>query len=100
VVSLPQQDGDDIIVLASGSVVRVLLETGELDRLSITLCPELGGGARLFRDGQTGPVLVVAGVTTTETLSAASTTDPHHRLKHAQQRTPAHTTGTSRPLIG
>jgi dihydrofolate reductase len=39
-------------VLASSSIIRALLEAGELDRLSITLCPEVvGGGARLFEDG-------------------------------------------------
>ncbi len=44
--------GGDIIVLASSSVIRQLLAAGEVDRLSITLCPELvGGGARLFSDG-------------------------------------------------
>jgi riboflavin biosynthesis pyrimidine reductase len=32
-------------------VFRSLLAAGEVDRLSITLCPELaGGGARLFDD--------------------------------------------------
>jgi dihydrofolate reductase len=52
---LRKQDGGDIIVLASASVIRDLLEAGELDRLSITLCPELvGGGALLFGDGQAG----------------------------------------------
>lgn len=52
---LRTQDGGDIIVLASASVIRDLLEAGELDRLSITLCPELvGGGARLFGDGPAG----------------------------------------------
>jgi dihydrofolate reductase len=52
VKQLRQQDGGDIIVLASTSVIRQLLEADELDRLSITLCPELvGGGARLFADG-------------------------------------------------
>lgn len=41
--------GGDIIVLSSGSIMRTLLAAGEVDRLSITLCPELsGGGARLF----------------------------------------------------
>jgi len=40
---------------------------GELDRLSITLCPELpGGGARLFDDGPAG---------SSWSLIAASTTD-------------------------
>jgi dihydrofolate reductase len=49
VKQLRQQDGGDIIVLASVSVIRQLLDAGELDRLSITLCPELvGGGEPLF----------------------------------------------------
>jgi dihydrofolate reductase len=49
---LRQQEGGDIVVLASGSVLRALLEADELDRLSITLCPEVaGGGTRLFEDG-------------------------------------------------
>jgi len=38
--------------LASSSVIRALLAADEIDRLSITLDPELvGGGARLFEDG-------------------------------------------------
>ncbi|TFH33785.1 MAG: riboflavin biosynthesis protein RibD, partial [Anaerolineales bacterium] len=49
---LRQQKGGDIIVLASGSVIRSLLRADALDRLSITLCPEVaGGGALLFEDG-------------------------------------------------
>lgn len=49
---LRQQPGGDIIVLASLSVIKNLLQADELDRLSITLCPEVaGGGARLFEDG-------------------------------------------------
>jgi dihydrofolate reductase len=49
---LRDQDGGDIIVLASGSIIRALLEADLLDRLSITLCPALvGGGARLLEDG-------------------------------------------------
>ena len=49
---LRQQDGGDIIVLASGSIIKRLLRADALDRLSITLCPEIaGGGARLFEDG-------------------------------------------------
>jgi dihydrofolate reductase len=52
VKQLRQQDGGDIIVLASISVIQQLLEADEVDRLSITLCPELvGGGGRLFTDG-------------------------------------------------
>ena len=49
---LRQQDGGDIIVLASSSVIRALLAADELDRLSVTLCPTVsGGGACLFEDG-------------------------------------------------
>ena len=52
VSELRQQEGGDIIVLASSSVIKALLRGGCLDRLSITLCPEVAsGGARLFEDG-------------------------------------------------
>ncbi|MDX2969335.1 dihydrofolate reductase family protein [Kribbella solani] len=52
VKQLRAQPGGDIIVLASSSVIRALLAADEVDRLSITLDPELvGGGARLFEDG-------------------------------------------------
>jgi dihydrofolate reductase len=52
---LRDQDGGDIIVLAGASIIRALLAADELDRLSITQCPELvGGGARLFEDGPVG----------------------------------------------
>ena len=63
---LRQEKGGDIVVLASGSVIRGLLEAGELDRLSITLCPELvGAGARLFGDGPAGSSWSLAEVTPT-----------------------------------
>ena len=49
---LRQREGGDIIVLASRSVIKSLLRADALDRLSITLCPEVaGGGARLFEAG-------------------------------------------------
>jgi dihydrofolate reductase len=55
VKQLRGEGGGDVVVLASGSVIRALLAAGELDRLSITLCPELvGGGARLFDDVPAG----------------------------------------------
>ncbi len=39
-------------MLASGSVITRLLRADAVDRLSITLCPEVSGdGARLFADG-------------------------------------------------
>ena len=52
VEELQKQSGGDIIVLASSSIIRSLLQADVLDCLSITLCPEVaGGGAHLFEDG-------------------------------------------------
>jgi dihydrofolate reductase len=49
---LQREEGGDIVVLASGSVIRALLAADRVDRLSIVLCPQIaGGGARLFEDG-------------------------------------------------
>lgn len=51
VSGLRDTPGEDIVVLASSSVIRDLLAADLVDRLSITLCPEtVGGGARLFDD--------------------------------------------------
>jgi dihydrofolate reductase len=47
--ALRAEPGGDIVVLASSSIIRALLEADEVDQLSITLCPEiLGGGPRLL----------------------------------------------------
>ena len=63
---LRKEEGGDIVVLASHGVIRRLLEAGELDRLSITLCPELiGAGARLFGDGPAGSSWSLAEATPT-----------------------------------
>ena len=65
--TLRKEDGGDIIVLASSSVIQALLAADELDRLSITLCPTVaGGGARLFDDGLPGTDWSLTDVTTTE----------------------------------
>ncbi|MEU7859752.1 dihydrofolate reductase family protein [Nonomuraea sp. NPDC049141] len=62
VKDLRRQEGGDIVVLASGSVIKDLLRADELDRLSIILAPELvGGGARLFEDGLPGSSWRLAG---------------------------------------
>jgi dihydrofolate reductase len=46
------QDGGDIVVLNSSSVIRGLLQAGQIDRMIVTLCPEVvGGGGRLLEDG-------------------------------------------------
>ncbi|MFF0338966.1 dihydrofolate reductase family protein [Kribbella sp. NPDC004875] len=67
VKDLRGQEGGDIIVLASSSVIRALLAADEVDRLSITLDPELvGGGARLFEDGLPATSWKLADATPTE----------------------------------
>lgn len=64
---LRRQPGGDILVLSSTSIIRALLEAGELDRLSITLCPELvGAGARFFDDGPAGSSWSLADLTRTD----------------------------------
>jgi dihydrofolate reductase len=61
------QPGGDIVVLASTSVIQALLEAGELDRLSITLCPEIvGGGRRLLDDGLPAASWSLTDMSTTE----------------------------------
>ncbi len=64
---LRKQGEGDIIVLASASIIRNLLAAGEVDRLSITLCPALaGGGARLFGDDLPGSAWSLAETTPTD----------------------------------
>jgi dihydrofolate reductase len=63
--------GGDILVLASASIIRSLLEAGELDRLSIILCPELVGGCgRLFGDGPAGSSWRLTSMSVTESGAA------------------------------
>ena len=60
--------GGDIIVLASGSIIRALLDADLLDRLCITLCPAVvGGGARLLEDGLPASTWRLADTTPSET---------------------------------
>jgi dihydrofolate reductase len=60
-------DGGDIIVLASGSIIRALLDAELLDRLCITLCPAVvGGGARLLEDGLPASTWTLVDTTTSE----------------------------------
>jgi len=62
-----QPSGGDIIVLSSGSIMRCLLAAGEVDRLSITLCPEVAGsGARLFTDELPGSSWSLTEMTSTD----------------------------------
>ena len=74
--SLRQQDGGDIIVLASSSILRALLAADELDRLSITLAPTIaGGGARLFEDGLPATDWSLTDAATTESGAICLTYD-------------------------
>jgi dihydrofolate reductase len=79
VTQLRQQDGGDIIVLASTSVIRQLLDANEVDRLSITLCPELvGGGERLFTDG---PAATSWSLTATEATETGAICQLYDRIR-------------------
>jgi dihydrofolate reductase len=70
VKELREEEGGDIIVLASSSVIRALLAAGELDRLSITLCPELvAGGVSLFDETAQASSWTLTDSTTTESGS-------------------------------
>ncbi|MPZ51563.1 MAG: riboflavin biosynthesis protein RibD [Acidimicrobiia bacterium] len=49
---LKEQDGGDIVVFSSASVIRALLQADQVDRLALTIFPKvLGGGPTLFPDG-------------------------------------------------
>jgi dihydrofolate reductase len=51
VAELRAEPGGDIVVLASSSVIRALLDADMVDRLAIMVAPEtVGGGPRLFDD--------------------------------------------------
>jgi dihydrofolate reductase len=64
VARLREQPGGDIIALSSSSLIRALLAADLLDRLCVTLCPELvGGGERLLTDGLPATHWTLADVT-------------------------------------
>jgi dihydrofolate reductase len=49
---LKTEEGGDIVVFSSASVIKALLAADRVDRLSFMIFPEiLGGGARLFEAG-------------------------------------------------
>ncbi|NJP88589.1 dihydrofolate reductase family protein [Nonomuraea sp. FMUSA5-5] len=50
--TLKADEGGDILVLSSASVIKALLAADKVDRLALTIFPVfLGGGPRLFDDG-------------------------------------------------
>lgn len=76
VKELRRQSGGDIVVLNSVSVLQTLLRAGELDRLTITLCPEIvGGGARLLEDGLPGSSWRLTDLATSDTGALCLTYD-------------------------
>jgi dihydrofolate reductase len=64
---LKATDGGDILVNSSASVIKALLEADKLDRLALTIFPELlGGGPRLLDDGLPASKWTLAGSTAGE----------------------------------
>lgn len=69
---LRDQDGGDIVVQNSLSLIRALLAADEVDRISMTLCPELsGGGVPLFDHGFPASSWNLTNVTSTDTGALA-----------------------------
>lgn len=76
---LRAEDGGDIWVLASQSVIRQLLDAGEVDRLSLNLVPELvGGGSTLFPDGLPASSWTLADATPSDSGAVWLTYDRKH----------------------
>ena len=66
IAALRREDGGDLIVWGSSSLVRTLLSEGLVDELNLMIEPiVLGGGKRIFpEDGVARPLKLVASVTT------------------------------------
>lgn len=65
VAELKRQEGKDITVVGSGELVRSLLKEGLLDELNLMVHPVvLGGGKRLFEDGEDTKALELVDSTT------------------------------------
>ncbi|KAB2349032.1 dihydrofolate reductase family protein [Actinomadura rudentiformis] len=65
---LRSEPGGDIVVLSSHTIIAALLEAEELDRLQITLCPELvGGGIKLFPEEMPATSWSLTDLATSET---------------------------------
>jgi dihydrofolate reductase len=64
---LRAQEGGDIWVMSSRSIITQLLEAGELDRLELHVAPELvGGGTRYFEDGLPAASWTLTDLSTTD----------------------------------
>ncbi|HEX9377638.1 MAG TPA: dihydrofolate reductase family protein [Actinomycetota bacterium] len=68
VARLKEEEGKDIQVIGSGGLVQTLLEHGLVDELRLMIHPlVLGGGKRLFRDGNPKTNLRLVDSTTSTT---------------------------------
>lgn len=68
VAKLKQEEGGDIVISGSGALVRSLLHYGLLDELKLTIHPiVVGGGKRLFEDGEEQTALELVDSKTFET---------------------------------
>jgi dihydrofolate reductase len=66
--SLKEQSGKDILVIGSGELVQTLIKDDLVDEFRLGIHPiTLGGGKRLFRDGNPPARLRLTGSTTTTT---------------------------------
>jgi dihydrofolate reductase len=65
---LKDQDGKDLRVVGSGELVQTLMEQDLVDEYALMIHPlVVGGGKRLFRDGNPGTSLRLVESTTTTT---------------------------------
>jgi dihydrofolate reductase len=65
---LKGQDGKDLRVIGSGELVQTLMEQDLVDAYALMIHPlVVGGGKRLFRDGNPGTSLRLVESTTTST---------------------------------
>jgi dihydrofolate reductase len=89
VAELRSAPGGDIIVLASSSIIRQLLDADMIDHLSIMLAPEtVGGGVRLFDDTVTATGSWLLGsqhITSTGALCLVYSRAPIETSTHANQ---------------
>ncbi len=70
------QDGGDIIIQNSLSLIQALLAADEVDRIAMVLCPELsGGGIPLFDKGFPSTSWSLTNVTSTDTGALVLTYD-------------------------
>ncbi|ULH16978.1 dihydrofolate reductase family protein (plasmid) [Deinococcus sp. KNUC1210] len=61
VTALKQQEGDNLLVYGSGTLVQTLLRAGLVDELRLMVFPLiLGSGKRLFPDGEPLPLTLTA----------------------------------------